>query len=363
MGIVNFRNGIIGLLSPRFLGAAILVFILSSNMYGNDELGNRDADSKGDAERFRLWKTLTENEPNIGVTLLVEVDIKFGGKEETRYLVCTRSGKNFVVYVLDNAPRELNGEYQYEINFRTEYYGFSSEEGYWRLENGRAYILGDGVYPERTRGWKEVDSLLGTKLLRGRDVMNMGFFNVPMGEIRWDGAQFEATNIYDRPVFGEILETERGLPKKAIFTVSTKEAGSVTNYLEYAYPTKMGGQAVVPRLISKANNNAKLGITYRILSAQFVGDPQKLFSLNHYLNSGVSQLVDFTEKGDMKSRKFDPARDRKIFVLGEWRSQKSVSLLMMLVVGVVILGFVGIALKQRKKMVVLPEVNERNKNE
>ena len=363
MGIVNFRNGIIGLLSPRFLGAAILVFILSSNMYGNDELGNRDADSKGDAERFRLWKTLTENEPNIGVKLLVEVDIKFGGKEETRYLVCTRSGKNFVVYVLDNAPRELNGEYQYEINFRTEYYGFSSEEGYWRLENGRAYILGDGVYPERTRGWKEVDSLLGTKLLRGRDVMNMGFFNVPMGEIRWDGAQFEATNIYDRPVFGEILETERGLPKKAIFTVSTKEAGSVTNYLEYAYPTKMGGQAVVPRLISKANNNAKLGITYRILSAQFVGDPQKLFSLNHYLNSGVSDLFDYTEKGDMKSRKFDPSRDRKIFVLGEWRSQKSISLLMMLVVGVVILGFVGIALKQRKKMVVLPEVNERNKNE
>ena len=112
MGIVNFRNGIIGLLSPRFFAAAILLFILSSNTYGNDELGNRDADSKGDAERFRLWKTLTENEPNIGVTLLVEVDIKFGGKEETRYLVCTRSGKNFVVYVLDNAPRELNGEYQ-----------------------------------------------------------------------------------------------------------------------------------------------------------------------------------------------------------------------------------------------------------
>ena len=164
-------------------------------------------------------------------------------------------------------------------------------------------------------------------------------------------------------MFGEILETERGLPTKAKFPVSTKEAGRGTNYLEYTYSTKMGGQAVVPRLISQANNTAKLGITYRILSAQFVGDPQKLFSLNHYMNLGVKELVDFTEKGDSEPRKFDPARDRKIFVLGEWRSQKSVSLLMMLVVGVVILGFVGIALKQRKKMVVLPEVNERNKNE
>ena len=363
LGIVHFRKSIIGLLLPRFFGTALLVFILSSIAYGSDELGNRDADSKDDAERFRLWKTLTENEPHRGVKLLVEVDIRFFGKNEKRYLVCTRSGQNFVVHVLDKAPRKLKGEYQYEFNFRTEHFGFSSEEGYWRLENGTAYLLGDGVYPEGTEAWKEVDFLLGSKLLRGRDVMNMGFFNVPMGEIRWDGAKFAATNIYDQPVFGEIVETERGLPTKAIFTVYTKEVGMGTNYLEYAYSTKRGGQAVVPRLISKAGDNANIGISYRILSAQFVNDPQRLFSMNHYLNSGVGELVDYTEKGDMTSREFDLSRDRKIFVLGEWRSQKSVSLLMMLVVGVVILGFVGIALKQRKKMLVLSEAKERDKNE
>jgi hypothetical protein len=274
---------------------------------GKQKLVTRGADAKGDAERFRLWKTLTENEPHRGVKLLVEADIKFFGRNEKRYLVCTRLGKNFVVNVLDEAPRERNGEYQYEFNFRTEHFGFSSEEGYWRLENGTAYILGDGVYPEGTKAWEEVDFLLGIKLLRGRDVMNMGFFNVPMGEIRWDGGKFAATNIYDEPVFGEIMETERGLPTKAKFTASTKKAGRVTKYLEYAYPTKMGGQAVVPRLISKAGDDANTGITYRILNAQFVNDPSKLFSVNHYLNPGVREMVDYTKKGDMKSRKFNPS--------------------------------------------------------
>ena len=71
-----------------------------------------------------------------------------------------------MVHVLDNAPRELNGEYQYEFNFRTKHYGFSSGEGYWHLENGTALILGDGVYPEGTKAWEEVDFLLGIKLLR-----------------------------------------------------------------------------------------------------------------------------------------------------------------------------------------------------
>ena len=172
-----------------------------------------------------------------------------------------------------------------------------------------------------------MERMRGT-MLGVQNVLSLGFYDIPLGNIVWENHAFSSTNILGKHVRREIVgSSKNGLPTLARYVVSSPEGvPSPPRYIQYRYSSELA-LPWLPREIryfsgenlqseGETFENGTLVGRYTILAAEEVNKPYPLFSVNRHLVQGISSITSYFEKGTAQRREFDIAKNRKTYILG-----------------------------------------------
>lgn len=207
-------------------------------------------------------------------------------------------------------------------------------------------------------------------MLGVRNVLSLGFYDIPLGNIVWENRAFSSTNILGKPVRGEIMDSSKnGLPTLARYVVSSTEGvPTPPRYIHYRYSPDLA-LPWLPREIryfsdenlqseGETFENGTLVVRYTVLAAEEVNKPEPLFSVNRYLVQGISSITSYSEEGAAQRKEFNIAKDRKTYILGSWYPQQTVSRVFTATIGIVMAIFVFFTARMIKR-----EAREKTENQ
>ena len=196
---------------------------------------------------FQKWTRIFRNEPGRGIQLLVEKYEKFGDYEKKSYFFVVANGAHFACKMLPDKSKKTDSQIIFEVNEKTLHFGYNSEEGYWALDNWDVYLFENRKphslqadarkdYDSRSNAAQDMGRMRGP-MLGVRNVLSLGFYDIPLGNIVWENRAFPTTNIHRKPVRGEIVDSSKnGLPTLARYVVSSLEGvPSPPRYIHYRY--------------------------------------------------------------------------------------------------------------------------------
>ncbi len=199
----------------------------------------------------------------------------------------------------------------------------------------------------------------------------LGVRNVlSLGNIVWENRAFSTTNIHRKHVRGEIVASSKdGLPTLARYVISSSEGVlSSPRYIHYCYSPELA-MPWLPREIryfsdenlqSEGGNIRKrnVGGSLHYIGSGRSEQTQTLVLGDRYLVQGISSITSYSEEGAAQRREFDIAKDRKMYILGSWYPQQTVSRIFTATIGIVMAIFVFFTARMVKR-----EARERTKNQ
>lgn len=350
---------------------ALALFALCLALASGIDLGQCAEKDNPNSSAFQKWTRIFKNEPNRGIQLLAEKYEKFGDYEKKSYFFIVANGTHFACKMLTDKPKKTDSQIIFEVNEKTLHFGYNSEKGYWALDNWDVYLFENRKphslqanarkdYDSRSDAEQDMGRMRGP-MLGVRNVLSLGFYDIPLGNIVWENRAFSSTNILGKSVRGEIVGSSKdGLPTLARYVVlSTEGVPSPPRYIHYRYSPELA-LPWLPREIrcfsdenlqseGETFENGTLVIRYTILAAEEVNKPKPLFSVNRYLVQGISSITSYSEEGAAQRREFDIAKDRKTYILGSWYPQQTVSRVFTATIGIVMAIFVFFTARMVKR--------------
>ena len=167
------------------------------------------------------------------------------------YFFVIAKNTHFSCKILTEKPKKTDSRIIFEVNEKALHFGYNSEEGYWALDNRDVYLFGDRKphslqidarkdYDSRSNAEQDMERMRGT-MLGVRNVLSLGFYDIPLGNIVWENHAFSSTNILGKHVRGEIVDSSKnGLPTLARYVVSSPEGvPSSPRYIQYRYSPEL----------------------------------------------------------------------------------------------------------------------------